>query len=91
VFQLRIWNRLFPWMNGPLLGYVTSFWIGLIEDGPRDMLTPRWGGITFGWLNDGFSPTIWHTWQQVMHPRGKYNGIYLKGAPRNRQEADNYQ
>jgi hypothetical protein len=88
VFQLNTWSRFFPWMNHPFLHYITSFWIGLIDDGPREMLTPRWGGITFGWLNDGFRPTVWHTVWGLFHSQtDPYTGIYPKGAPASIAEA----
>ena len=90
-FQYRYWNRLFPWMNTPVLQYVTSFWIGLIDDGPYAMLKPRWGGITFGWLNDGFRPTVWHTLRQLTHRHDDpYCGIYPSGAPRSLAEAQEW-
>lgn len=88
-FQLNHWNRIFPWMQHPLLHYITSFWVGLVDDGPREMLTPRFGGITFGWLNDGFKPTVWHTVWGLFHDQDDpWTAIYTKGAPRSRKEAE---
>ena len=87
-FQVRVWSRLFPWMNHPILRYVTGFWIGLLDEGPYQMLKPRWGGITFGWLNDGIRPTVWHTWRQLTHDHSDpFTGIYTDGAPRSYAEA----
>lgn len=74
-------------MRWSFLSLVTGFWVGLIESGPRDMLTPRYGGLTFGWLNDGIKPTAWHTLYSVFHPRGTYSAIYPKGAPRSLADA----
>lgn len=87
---LRIQSRILrwtPWLTGPLLGLVTTFWICLIDEGWRNTFHP-WGAIGFSYLNDGIKPSLWHTWQQVMHPGGKYDGIWVSGAPRNKAEAD---
>lgn len=87
-FQFRVWTRVFPWMKHPFLQYITGFWIGLIDEGPREMLTPRWGGITFGWLNDGIKPTVWHTVRTLTHDQtDPYVGIYTDGAPASLAEA----
>lgn len=87
-FQSRVWLVLFPWMNHPFLRYITAFWIGLIDEGPRALMKPRWGGITFGWLNDGIKPTVWHTWRQLTHSHNDpYTGIYIDGAPASLEEA----
>jgi len=90
-FQFRYWRKLFPWMNWSFMHYITSFWIGLIEDGPVEMLTPRWGGVTFGWLNDGMKPTVWHTVHTLLHPTGKFTGIYVEGAPSSRRQAEEWE
>jgi hypothetical protein len=91
VFQMTTYRRLFPWMSHPFLQYIQAFWIGLIDEGPYQLLKPRWGGITFGWLNDGFKPTVWHTWRQLTHDQtDPYTGIYPSGAPKSLREAQEW-
>lgn len=67
----------------PIVGaYVQTFWwLVLTEGDPRD-------GVIFSYLNDYDRPALWHTYQQVVHPGGPYDGIYPGGAPRNREEAE---
>jgi hypothetical protein len=86
-WEMALWRHV-PWMRWPLLRYVYGFWSNLMEEGVRETCKPRWGMVTFAYLNDGMKPTLWHTWKQVMDPNGPYDGIYPGGAPRNRAEAD---
>ena len=72
-----------PWMHGPVLNLVTSFWLGLLDVGIVGTCKPRWGGLTFSYLNDGIRPTAYHMVWSVLDPR---TPIYPKGAPRNRSE-----
>ena len=95
--KLKVWDmayglyRILPWMNWPILSYVYAFWHSLFEDGLRSTCSPRWGAVTFGWLNDGMKPTLWHTWHQLTHNHmDKYAGIYPSGAPHNKREAEAY-
>lgn len=73
----------------PVIGQlVRIFWYGVLDEGLIATCTPRWGVLTFSFLNDGFKPTVWHTWQQVTKPDGHpYTGIWPSGAPRNAKEA----
>jgi hypothetical protein len=78
------WLRLTPWVGK----YVADFWYLLIAEGVRSTLKPRWGGITFAYLNDGIKPTVWHTWRQITHDQtDPYTGIYTTGAPRSLAQA----
>ncbi len=59
-----------------------------MEEGIRSTCKPRWGMMTFAFLNDGFKPTLWHTLYQVVGPiGGKYDGIYTEGAPKSLKQA----
>jgi hypothetical protein len=72
----------------PLIGrLVSGFWYCVMDEGVRSTCKPRWGAITFSFLNDGFSPTPWHTWQQLTNYNGPYSGIWPDGAPHNQAEA----
>jgi hypothetical protein len=84
-------DRLTRWMlHIPVLGKFTrDFWYLLIAEGFRSTLKPRWGGITFAYLNDGCGATVWHTWRQMTHDQtDPYTGIYIMGAPRSLKEAE---
>jgi hypothetical protein len=91
-------NALFGWTQRiPIVGRLTySFWYSLFEHDHehyvslnlRNTLTPRWGAITFGFLNDGMRPTLWHTWQELVHHNGEYDGIWVPRAPRNKADAE---
>lgn len=85
--------RTIPWMHWPVMQYIYAFWQGIFEDGIVSTCKPRWGGITFGWLNDGMKPTLWHTYIQLTrtHTRSKYAGIYPGGAPKSRKQADEWE
>ena len=80
-------------MNWPILRYIYGFWYSIMEEGIVNTCKPRWGAITFGWLNDGFKPTIWHTWRQLTHSHitDKYTGIYVMGAPKSKKQADEWE
>lgn len=82
-------KNLFPWTNWPILVYIYNFWTSLWEEGIRATCKPRWGMITFAYLNDGYSPSLWHTWRQLTknHSTDPYTGIYPNGAPRSILEA----
>jgi len=86
----NIAEHLTQWMiHIPVLGkYTRDFWYLLIADGIWT-LKPRWGGITFAYLNDGCGATIWHTWRQMTHDNtDPYTGIYVMGAPHSLAEAE---
>jgi hypothetical protein len=74
----------------PIAGRVMStFWFGLLDEGVKQTCTPRWGALTFHFLNDGMKPTLWHTWYEMTHDNfSPYSGIYPSGAPRNAAEAE---
>lgn len=85
-------NRMryfFPWMKWPIAQYIYSFWESIFDEGIRNTCIPRWGVITFAYLNDGMKPTLWHTWRQITHNNhlDKYCGIYPSGAPKSLAEA----
>jgi len=87
--RIRIASFLTGWMRHiPYIGrLVEAFWYCLIEEGPYSTLKPRWGALTFAFLNDG-RPTIWHTWVQIAHHDGPHSGIYQpKTAPHSLEEA----
>ena len=85
----RMANRLTSWLRHvPVIGdYVASFWFLLLNDGIKT-LKPRWGGITFAYLNDGIKPTVWHTWRQMTPDMADpFTGIYVMGAPKSLAQA----
>lgn len=87
----NIATALTHWMlRIPVVGrLVEAFWYLLIAEGFRQTLKPRWGGITFAFLNDGMGATVWHTWRQITHDQtDPYTGIYVKGAPHSLKEAE---
>jgi hypothetical protein len=91
--RLKIAGFMTNWMRHiPVIGdYVASFWFMLIDDGIMT-LKPRWGGVTFGYLNDGIRPTVWHTWRQMTHDQDDpYTGIYTMGAPRSLAQAEEWE
>lgn len=85
----KVWRIQFamrhylPWMHWPILAFMYSFWSSIFEEGVVDTCKPRWGMLTFAYLNDGFKPTIWHAVYQILHPldKGEHSGIYPSGAP----------
>jgi hypothetical protein len=84
--------RNIPWTHWPILSYVYSFWHGIFEDGIVSTCKPRWGGVTFGYLNDGMKPTLWHTYIQLTRSHmSKYAGIYPGGAPKSRKQAKEWE
>lgn len=88
-------DRLTKWMAGiPLVGrLVRTFWFTLLFEGPYYALKPRWGALTFSYLNDGMKPTVWHTWRQITHDHvtDPYTGLYPQGAPRSLAEAKEWE
>jgi len=82
----RIASFLTNWMlDIPVVGrLVHAFWHGLVYGGVRDTLKPRWGALTFSFLNDGMKPTLWHTWRSIVDPE---EGIWVGRAPRNATDA----
>lgn len=91
VRRCHIAEWLTSWMRHiPVLGkYTASFWYLLIAEGFRSTLKPRWGGITFAYLNDGMGATVWHTWRQMTRDNtDPYTGIYINGAPHSLKEAE---
>jgi hypothetical protein len=85
----KIAEYLTGWMKHiPVVGYyIASFWCLLIAEGFYQTLKPRYGAITFSFLNDGCGATVWHTWKQVTEPYSDFSGIYTMGAPKNMTEA----
>jgi hypothetical protein len=89
----RLAFRLTNWMlHIPVLGtYTRDFWFLIICEGFRQTLKPRWGAITFAYLNDGCGATIWHTWRSITHDSDDpYTGIYIHGAPHSLKEAQEF-
>lgn len=87
-------NRLTRWLRYiPILGdFVQAFWFCVLTEGVRITVTPRWGPLTFGYLNDGFKPTVWHTWRQMTRSNNDtFVGIYPAGAPRSLAEAQEWE
>ena len=86
-------RRLTGWMRHiPVLGQLTfTFWYCIVTEGFYQTCKPRWGALTFSFLNDGCKPTLWHSWYQVTHDNGDpYTGIYVSGAPRSLAEAQRW-
>lgn len=88
----RKWDRVerfTGWMRRvPYVGHLAfTFWFCLLDEGLYQTLKPRWGALTFSYLNDGMKPTLWHTIQQVLYPNGPYSGLYTDGAPKSLLEA----
>jgi hypothetical protein len=80
---------LFGWaMRVPVINVGAAFWYGVMDEGLRSTLKPRWGLLTFHFLNDGMRPSLWHTTQSVMRPRQEYTGIWVGRAPRSRADAE---
>jgi hypothetical protein len=90
VMNIEMWlYRKIPWMRWPILKVFYHFWHCIFEEGIRATCKPRWGAMTFAYLNDGIKPTLWHTLRQITHDQGdKYTGIYTMGAPKNKKQAD---
>ena len=84
--HMRLWRAL-RWPRWPVLNVVWTFWTCLFEEGIVATCKPRWGALTFSYLNDGIRPTLWHTIQQVLWPQGRHSGIYPSGAPHSLAEA----
>lgn len=85
-------RTLTAWMRDiPIVGeLVSAFWYGLVAEGLRNTCKPRWGLITFAFLNDGMKPTWWHTWYQVTHKDAvgdPFVAIYPGGAPKSLAQA----
>lgn len=74
----------------PVVGRVmATFWTCLVFEGIRSTCKPRWGAMTFAFLNDGYRPTLWSVWQQMIHDNDHpHTCIWVDGAPSNRAEAD---
>ena len=86
--------RAVGWMKHiPIAGRVcVTFWGGILSDGIRQTCRPRWGSLTFAFLNDGFKPTVWHTFRQMTHGQlDRYTGIYPSGAPRSLRQAEEWE
>lgn len=86
-FQARLAGAL-RWPHLPVLKVVWMFWATLMDEGIYQTCKPRWGAITFCYLNDGMKPTPWHTWRQMIHDHtDPFTGIYPGGAPSSLDEA----
>ena len=74
-------ERLTGWMRRlPLVGHLAAtFWGSLLGEGIVSTCKPRWGALTFCYLNDGDAPTVYHTALSVLRPD---TPIYPTGAPR---------
>jgi hypothetical protein len=89
-------ERIIGWMKRiPILGrFVHTFWFAMLDEGPLATLKPRWGTITYAFLNDGIKPTLWHTWDSMTTK--DVTSLYVTGnpvdgvrrPPRSRAEAD---
>ena len=68
------------WMRRvPLVGnLMRTFWYGVLDEGLVETCRPRWGVLTFAFLNDGYRPTIYHAALSVLRPS---TPLYLAGAP----------
>jgi hypothetical protein len=87
----KLYNNV-PWMRWPILKVVYAFWHNLFEHGIKDTIKPRWGMMTFAYLNDGIKPTVWHTFWQITHGfNHKYSGIYPQGAPHSLKQAQEWE
>ena len=76
------------WPHWPVLNVVWHFWASIADEGVKATCKPRWGMLTFAYLNDGVKPTLWHTWRQMTHDQSDpYTGTYVGGAPRSLAEA----
>ena len=85
--QMRMTKAL-RWPRWPVLKVVWDFWTSIMDEGVYQTCKPRWGAMTFAYLNDGCKPTLWHSWRQVTHDHtDQYTGIYVSGAPRSLAEA----
>jgi hypothetical protein len=85
--KTRALSWVFGWArNLPIITVGATFWVGVADEGLRSTLAPRWGLLTFHFLNDGMRPTIWHTVQSVLHPGDV--GIWHPRAPRSQADAD---
>lgn len=82
---LTDWMRRIPIVGG----VVGCFWYTLLAEGPMG-LKPRWGALTFSYLNDGDGPTPWHIWRQMTrdHMTDPYTGLWPGGAPTSKADAD---
>lgn len=96
--RIKVWGmayglyRVIPWMRWPVLNYIYSFWHSIFEEGIVSTCTPRWGLVTFGWLNDGFKPTLWHTLYGLTHRQNApYTGTYPDGAPNSLKQAKEWE
>lgn len=90
LLERYIWK--ISWTNWPILRYVYTFWYNIMDEGIKNTCKPRWGSVTFGWLNDGMKPTVWHTWRQLTHNHvdDPYTGIYPSGAPKSLKQAQEW-
>jgi len=87
-FEIAAFKKM-PWVRWPILHVIYSFWGAIIQEGIIATIKPRWGAMTFAYLNDGMGTNIWHVWYVITHgPHAKYNMLYPKGAPKNRKEAE---
>jgi hypothetical protein len=88
VYKCYSW---FPWMQWPILQVIYCFWHSMFEEGFKATCKPRWGTLTFAYLNDGIKPTLWHTLRQITHnPLDKYAGFYPDGAPKSLKQAQEW-
>lgn len=86
--------RLTEWMRRiPVVGQlVYVFWYSVLGEGYKSTLQPRWGAITFSFLNDGMKPTLWHAWRQIRYDQNDpYTAIYPGGAPKSLAQAEEWE
>ena len=79
----RIYNAV-KWPKLPVLNLIWIFWTCLMEEGIRNTIKPRWGALTFTYLNDAYKPTLYHTIRTLINPQK--SATYVSGAPRNSKE-----
>lgn len=91
IIEAEMYRRFF-WLRWPIIHVIYSFWSSLIQEGFYQTIKPRWGAMTFAYLNDGMKPTLWHTLYMITHrPHAKFSGIYISGAPKSRAEAEQWE
>lgn len=88
--SLTGWMRRVPYIGS----LVHTFWFCLFAEGLYQTMKPRWGALTFSFLNDGMKPTLWHTWRSITHDQlDPYTGIYTgkEGAPSSLRQAQEWE
>lgn len=79
-------RRATHWLERiPAIGHLAgTFWFLALTESLPGLLD----GLEFSYLNDGYRPTLWHTWYSMTHDNaGLFSGIWPGGAPRSRRDA----